>query len=282
MQQALAKLRLWYRLLFRKHLRQSPQVPAVIYPDDTFIVSYPRSGSAWIRRLISVMQDPLREPSVKNIDSYVPDIYSVGARLDSYKRPRIMKSHETYHPGYPRVIYLVRDGRDVAVSYYSFYQTLYGQTESFKHFLKRFLDGELRFGSWQEHVRSWVFRNNNNLFMVLQYEQLHESPCSILHQTADFLNFDADDARIRLALKKCTFEILQEDIKRNTTLSTKGYVGGVKGAPGAWKETFTNELADLFWQKAGETMKRLGYRHHEGRNGSECLRNEDSILSSPD
>ena len=33
-------------------------------------------------------------------------------------RPRVLKSHESFQPHYPSVIYIVRDPRDVAVSYY--------------------------------------------------------------------------------------------------------------------------------------------------------------------
>ena len=33
-------------------------------------------------------------------------------------RPRILKSHECFQPQYPRIIYIVRDPRDICVSFY--------------------------------------------------------------------------------------------------------------------------------------------------------------------
>ena len=44
-----------------------------VYPDDTFIVSYPRSGNTWTRFLIANLLHPEIEIGFANIDSVVPD-----------------------------------------------------------------------------------------------------------------------------------------------------------------------------------------------------------------
>src|SRR5881397_1861057 len=87
-----------------------------VFPDDVFIVSYPRSGNTWTRFLVGnlVYQD---EPvTFANIESRIPEIYLFPDRvLRSLPRPRMLKSHECFDPRYQRVIYIVRDPRDVVV-----------------------------------------------------------------------------------------------------------------------------------------------------------------------
>ena len=92
-----------------------------VYPDDVFIVSYPRSGNTWMRFLVGELVFQ-KEIDFHNLRELIPDIYIYGCThsfLESLNRPRYIKSHEPYDPRYPKVIYLVRDPRDVAISYYN-------------------------------------------------------------------------------------------------------------------------------------------------------------------
>src|ERR1700685_1517671 len=92
-----------------------------VYPDDTFLVSFPRSGNTWIRFLIANLLNPGIEVSFTNIERLIPDTASKSSRtMKREARPRIIKSHEYFDVRYPKVIYIVRDPRDVALSYYDF------------------------------------------------------------------------------------------------------------------------------------------------------------------
>src|SRR5580700_5193940 len=92
-----------------------------VYPDDTFVVSYPRSGNTWTRFLIASLVFPSEVVTFTNIDRMIPDTSSQSNRaLKRTPRPRIIKSHQYFDPRYRRVIYIVRDPRDVALSYYDF------------------------------------------------------------------------------------------------------------------------------------------------------------------
>ena len=91
----------------------------VIYGDDIFLVSYPKSGNTWLRFLLAYCLFDIEPGRVNfhNIENFIPDMY-VNWPNRNLARPRIIKSHEKFTKNYPRVIYLYRDGRDVMVSYY--------------------------------------------------------------------------------------------------------------------------------------------------------------------
>ena len=273
------------RLRFRLHrIRQTPLIkvqrkvadqskgkpakPYPVYADDIFFVSYPRSGSAWFRRLIATVLDPKTVWGIQNIDEIVPDMYVVGSRLASYPRPRIIKSHEAFQASYPKVVYLYRDGRDVAVSYYTFYQTIKGFAGTFEQFLRLFIKGHVEFGRWDEHIVSWIFGDNKGCLLALSYEDLYGNTQQTLNSTIRYLGFEVTQEAVNTAIRRCTFKRHVEDIKRYSPHYQQGFTGGVKGAPGKWRDVFSGELLDIFWEAMGRAMEAVGYNLDSTLNNS--------------
>src|ERR1700745_392531 len=113
---------LWKYLTYGRRVLMG-QIPAgrrlTVFPDDVFLVSYPRSGNTWTRFLIGNLLNPDEPVSFTNIETRVPEIYFNPDRiLRHLPRPRLLKSHECFQPLYKCVIYITRDPRDVAVSFY--------------------------------------------------------------------------------------------------------------------------------------------------------------------
>lgn len=231
-----------------------------VYNDDTFLVSYPRSGNTWMRYLLANVLNPWNEWHIKNINEVVPDIYQVD--ISSYPRPRIIKSHEPYSGNYPRVIYIYRDGRDVAVSYYDLSRTAFGYTGSFNEFLLQILRGgkEVGFGSWQDHVTGWLNAAQNGNVLCVKYEDLCDNTTDILEKIGCFMGKNFDVQLIASAINKSTFNVQKEHVKLYSEHYKKGFRGGVKGGPGKWREVFSEELNELFWFHAGDLMTLLGYQ----------------------
>lgn len=122
-----------------------------VYPDDTFIVSYPRSGNTWTRFLVGNLISPDQPATFANIERLVPDAEAQSSRyLKRVPRPRVIKSHQYFDHRYPRVIYIVRDPRDVALSYYNF-QRKYRQIEDgfdLTRYVSDFVGGRLSSSGW--------------------------------------------------------------------------------------------------------------------------------------
>src|SRR5438477_9923385 len=92
-----------------------------IFPDDRFLVSYPRSGSTWTRFLIGNLLSTGEPITFANIERRCPSIYICSDRqLRAVTRPRLLTSHEAFDPSYTTIIYVVRDPPAVAVSFYHY------------------------------------------------------------------------------------------------------------------------------------------------------------------
>src|ERR1035438_4061948 len=92
-----------------------------VLPDDVFILSFPKSGNTWTRFLIANLIYPETPADFSNINRLIPDPEAMSKRdLAKMPRPRIIKSHQYFDPRYPRIIFIVRDPRDVLLSTYHF------------------------------------------------------------------------------------------------------------------------------------------------------------------
>jgi hypothetical protein len=241
--------------------QRQAKAPDPVYDDDVFFVSYPRSGSAWLRRLVAIALHPeLPQEVHRNVNEVIPDMYAVGERLAGYPRPRMIKSHEPHHPLYPRVVYLYRDARDVAPSYYNFYQTIKGYQGTLDQFLMLFLSGRVDFGRWDSHVRSWFVRESSGSFFAVSYEQLSRDPGAALGSVLGFLGYAVRAEVIAKAVEECTFDRHQVLVKSSSPHYSTGYRGGVAGRPGRGRESLTEGQLAVLWNAMGETLEFLKYR----------------------
>lgn len=165
-------------------------------PDDTFIVSYPKSGNTWLRFLVANLLHPDEPVTFLEADCLIP---SVDGRPRKYFQkmhgPRVIKSHYPFEPTYQRIIYIVRDPRDVAVSQYH-YQIKRGvlaDKHPIEDFVSRFVAGRVcPYGSWGENVASWMAaRRHHPGFLWLRYEDLHRRTEAELLRIAAHLDVEA-------------------------------------------------------------------------------------------
>lgn len=251
--------------------RQAAARGLTVYPDDTFLVSFPRSGNTWTRFLVCNLIHPDSPVNFAELESRIPEIYFVTDReLRAFPRPRVIKSHECFDPRYKRIIYIVRDPRDVLLSYYEFQlkRRVISDDCSIEEFLPRFMESavEPKLGSWRDHVVSWMAtRSGNDNFLLLQYEKMLADTAQEAAKIAAFLGLDTSPERIARAVELSSADRMrklekeQADQWRATkkTRQDKPFVG--RATSGDWKSRLSEQCVARIESSWGDVMCSVGY-----------------------
>ena len=183
--------------------------------DDIFIVTYPRSGTTWLQMILyQLTSDGAMD--FAHINQKAP-WYERSLRrkldIDSLPSPRVFKTHLQYKlipRGNCRYIYAIRDGRDVAVSYYHLYVDYNGFEGDFDTFLKRFYRGRVTFGTSFNHVRTWQANPANLNVLYLRYEEMQRDLPGTVCRIAEFCDIDLDNRKLERVLERSQFAFMHE------------------------------------------------------------------------
>jgi Sulfotransferase domain len=240
------------------------------FPDDTFIVSFPRSGNTWTRFLIGNLIQPSGPITFVNIERVIPDTSALSTSyLKHIPRPRILKSHQHFDPQYKKVIYIVRDPRDVVLSHYNWQRKRREIDDQYplERYISRFIAGDLAgWGSWGEHVLSWLAtRHNSSDFLLLRYEAMLAEPLRELGKVATFLGIEATREALATAVERSSADNMRkmEETQGGEWVSTKGlrkdipFVG--KAKHGGWQSLLPESSVEEIESTWGPLMKTLGY-----------------------
>lgn len=262
-----------------------------VFADDRFLVSYPRSGNTWTRFLIANLLYADLEVSFLNIDYLIPDVLNINRReLAKIPRPRLIKSHEYFDPRYRKVIYIVRDPRDVVISYYYFHlkQGYISDGYPMEKFVQRFVAGEVDpiYASWGENVASWIatpFQTRE--FLLLKYEELKADTVRELTKAAEFLNVQTDPVSLRRVVALSSADKMRELEKRDEnewvgTRTRRKDVRFVRTATaGGWKNTLAVDQVSQIESAWGGLIRYLGYELSTA-SGTEQLFGSDFAVPS--
>jgi hypothetical protein len=232
---------------------------------DVYLAAYPKSGSTWLRFLIAQMMGA--DPDFESIAALVPPLgWHNGP--DTLRMPtggRIVKVHDPaphlVATAPRRAIVLVRDPRDVAIS---FYYHKGGTDEPLSAFVSRFLDGDVsNYGTWSEHVLSWLDWPGPRL--IMSYERLLRDGATELVRVVDFLGLDLGQTALGRIEAACRPERMRQKETTTETVASSGKrVGPTTGfvrtaRTGQWRDKLPEYLQRRFAREAGEALHRLHY-----------------------
>jgi hypothetical protein len=273
-------------------------------PDGlVWLASFPKSGNTWLRILLANLSaahdgpadinalhvrgggiasgrptfeaDMLVDPSLLTDDEAErmrPAFHDFRARR---KEPQFVKTHDAFTclpDGMPVLgsaargaFYVVRDPRDVAVSYSFFFDvdleqaTLELGTADLDLPASR-LQFRQKLLGWSGHVRSWLDQRTVPVHVV-RYEDLLADTAGELRRALDFVGAQASAEEIARTVDHSAFA----ELRRQET--ERGFRGGGsprhkffrEGRAGAWRERLPSVLARKIERDHGEIMARLGY-----------------------
>ncbi|MCW5314788.1 hypothetical protein GTQ43_13530 [Nostoc sp. KVJ3] len=248
------------------------KLPNGITLDDViFLVSYPKSGNTWVRFLIGnyLTEDKCDFTNYRQI---LPSIYDGRDLIENSKtRPLYITSHASYTPIYKKVIYVVRHGMDVAVSYYYFclkFRTIPQKTK-FHDFILLFNYGftdhfNASIGTWSNHVHGWLDNASSN-FLLISYEDLKNNPIQQLEKMLIFSGIKPNHEAVKTAVLASSFEKMQNlELKQYSDVPelinsdpSMNFVR--KGQIGESQDCFNAEQMNSFIKFHGSALIRLGY-----------------------
>ncbi|XP_062993672.1 sulfotransferase 2A1 isoform X2 [Elgaria multicarinata webbii] len=187
--------------------------------------------------------------------------------------PRLLTCHlpiqifpKAFFSSKAKVIYTLRDPRDVLVSYYHFSKmcTCFEDPKSFNHFLESFLNGDVCFGSWFDHIMGWMkLKGKSNIFFI-SYEQLKQDPWGSVESLSHFIGKELDEAAITSVVENASFDAMRKNSMCNSTMLPREFMDQGKGTflrkgiCGDWKTHFTvaeSEYFDKIYQEKMQGLK---------------------------
>lgn len=167
---------------------------------DVFILSYPKSGRTWLRLMVGKALalhfsldsiSPLQIDEMVSTNTQIPTIKFTHDDQPNLKTPAELSTSKSEYKG-KKVIFLVRDVRDVAVSYYfeltrrhtvnPHYPSYEGDLSSFLHHDQGSVDTIIQYYNlWAKN------RNIPAAFLLIRYEDMVENANQELRKVLDFL-----------------------------------------------------------------------------------------------
>ena len=243
-----------------------------VRPDDTFIVSYPRSGNTWTRFLIANLLFGNQPVSFANIERLIPDAEALSNRyLKKIPSPRVIKTHQYFDHRYPKVLYIMRDPRDVLLSYYHFSRKYRHIADDYplEQYIHGVVTGTLRstsWGTWAENVGTWLAaRNGQPTFLMLRYEDLMADTQSELAKVARFFGVDPGVKKLHQAIENSSADRLRELEKKESSewVATKDKRSDIpmigSAVAGKWKSQMPEAAITEIESAWGGLMTQLGY-----------------------
>ncbi|GBP28019.1 Sulfotransferase 1C4 [Eumeta japonica] len=262
-----------------------------IRPSDIFVASYPRSGTTWTQELVwmvandldyatsraipltqrypflefSVFVHPVMkkrfcqenehsETNLKLIEKMSQPGSQIVADLPS---PRFIKTHLPMSLLPPqlldtaRVVYIARDPRDVAVSFYHLNRTIrtQGYIGDFKTYWHYFMNNLHHWTPFFEHLKeAWAQRHHPNM-LFLFYEELYKDLPAAVPRVADFLNKKFTEEQVHELCNHLNFNNFKNN--RSVNFDAMRDAGIIvdesfvrKGKSGGWREYFDNEMTE--------------------------------------
>ena len=266
-----------------------------------WLASYPKSGNTWVRAFLSnyiygnkkdfnfkLLNNITKFPDIKvlkelnidyeNTNELIKNWITMQDYINLNNKLNFLKTHNAFCTidGNPftnssntlAAIYIVRDPRDVLVSFSSHFDLDYKKTlEIMKsdHFWEtedKFSNFKSSlFGSWKTNYKSWVSNKTLDTFVV-RYEDLIESPLESFSKIISFIkskyDISFDEELLNLSIKESSFENLSELEKKDGFDEGSKNLFFRKGISKQWKNLDKNLISDLE-ENFGDLMTELNY-----------------------
>ncbi|CAK8685048.1 unnamed protein product [Clavelina lepadiformis] len=239
---------------------------------DIVIASYPKTGTHWVYGIVRYLLygDDKYQKHLSD-EMTMPFLYLECGPVSVFKivdklpfRRRVFITHlpatlinlEKWKSRNVKIIYIMRNPKDQAVSWYHFSQGFpYLKLPSFdkrvpsdwnkwfESYTAGALPDNLKEGQfYPDNILTWIPHRNEADIMFVTYEKIKQNPSSAVKKIARFIGCDSSDHTITRVVKNSTLHSLRRSLEASSTaesaLLTKMKMYR-KGQVGDWKNFFT-------------------------------------------
>lgn len=253
-------------------------------PDDLLICTYAKAGTTWVSEIVDLIlnegdiEKAKRDPihiRVPFLELAVPGLPTGTELLATAPSPRFVKTHlpvqllpKTFWENNCKIIYVARNAKDVAVSYYFFYQMakVHPDPGTWGEFLEKYMAGEVSYGSWYDHVKGWWEKRKDKNILYLFFEDIKEDPKREIRKILQFLEKNLEDEVLDKIVHHTSFKEMKQNFAANYSTIPSSIMDQKvspfmrKGIAGDWKNHFTvaqNERFDEDYERnmAGNSLR---------------------------
>ena len=241
-------------------------------PDDVYVATYPRSGTTWVQFILYLLRSDRKMDfeHISQVSPWFERTLALGTKeaadFDGFASPRCFKTHLTpdWLPKAGRVIYIERNGLDVAVSYYNLYRSHLGYRGSLEAFFERFMTGRLQYRSWFDHTERWrkFAAYHPGRVLMLRYEEMIEQLPDVVGRIARFVGFEPGAHEVSEVVRMAGFDFMRAHQAQfdplTETLLDQGLIADAfirRGRPGSGR-------CEIGSDQRGQFERTMRYRRH--------------------
>ena len=268
--------------VLQEHVNQLKHLE--LFPDDVWIVSYPRCGSTWTQQILRLVRsNGEKDCCIKNTDA-IPlleakadvvlslEAFCPKFNIEDLPRPRAFRSHFPYdllpcgppHNTPCRYIYVARNPKDVVVSNYYALKELPEYCDlKWDTFWDKHMKGNNFYGDYLDHILSWWPHRDDENVLFLKYEDMKKDLPQTISQIASFLGVNLSGHIISKIADLSSFEKMKKDNTVNFSWVKAFNKDGVstfirKGLVGDWKSVLTPDQSAQMDVICTERLKDTG------------------------
>uniref|UniRef100_V9KLV2 Sulfotransferase n=1 Tax=Callorhinchus milii TaxID=7868 RepID=V9KLV2_CALMI len=236
--------------------------------EDVLLAAYPKCGFNWVFQLVkNIVNVNEKESGEEKHESKThfpllefggPEKFEEMKKLPS---PRVYGTHEHYEnipksiiEQKTKILVVLRNPKDTAVSYFHFCQNnpLLPTFPSWDEFYKKYMTGEVPWGSYFDHALLWNKHIDDENVMVITFEELKENLIEGVKKVAKHFGYSLNEEQVQKVSSKADFKVMSENSQK-----THGNLGKIffrKGVVGDWKNLFTDKQSEEMDAKFEECL----------------------------